>query len=83
MVPVAIRSSYHLVCRFVRRTTNEAIGVTIPVGEAACAVLVNGWNGTVAGIEVLDGMISRPMPKPTPASNGEKNRQPCPLENAI
>ena len=31
-------------------------GLTVPVGESFCSLIVGGWGGTLVGISSLDGM---------------------------
>jgi len=55
MVPVVVTGSYQLTCKFTRLTNNDCVILVLPVGETHCGCIVDGWAGTVIGLEKVDG----------------------------
>jgi len=51
------RMDYEIACDALRRTGSDFFcGLTVPVGEAHCSLIVGGWGGGLVGISSLDGM---------------------------
>lgn len=55
MAPVVVTGSYQLTCKFTRRSGREDVSVILPVGETGCILMVDGWDGTVIGLQLVDG----------------------------
>ena len=54
MAPVAVSGSYEATCRFSRRSGKEAVTFILPVGQTNCAVMFDGWGGTLSGLYLVD-----------------------------
>lgn len=57
-------NNYDLKVRFSRISGNEAVAVTIPVGDAQCRIVLSGWGGEQSGLDRIDG-VHPPYGNPT------------------
>lgn len=78
MAPVVVTGSFELQWTFTRRTGSEAVGLIWPVGDTACVLQLDAWNGTVSGLELVDGNhvrelvgTSSSVARSTPLVNGK------------
>lgn len=58
MVPVCVSGNYELRLRFTRHSNNEAIHVSLPVGDTSCEFIVDGWGGQITGLHLVDGKLA-------------------------
>lgn len=54
VLPLVVDRDYDMELLFTRNSGDEGIFVVLPVGEAACNLILNGWNGTASGLECID-----------------------------
>lgn len=59
MAPVAVTGSYQLTCKFTRKEKREGIHFSLPVGDTGCIFLLDGFNGTVGGLQFVDGRTAK------------------------
>lgn len=54
-VPLLVTGSYELEAAFTRNTGSDCVAVCLPVGSAACVLMLGGGGGTASGLERIKG----------------------------
>jgi len=54
-VPLLVTGSYELEAAFTRNTGSDCVAVCLPVGSAACVLMLGGGGGAASGLECIKG----------------------------
>ncbi|MBS0206913.1 MAG: hypothetical protein JSS49_28900 [Planctomycetes bacterium] len=78
MAPIVAIGSFELQWKVTRKNGKEAVGLIWPVGNAACIFQLDAYEGTISGLEKVDGkyinkLVGTPatVAKPVPLTNGQ------------
>lgn len=77
LLPLVVDRDYDMELLFTRNSGDEGIFVVLPVGEAACNLILNGWNGTASGLECIDFEHANANPTttaPAPIATGHQHQ---------
>ena len=66
-VPVAVHGNYQLNCEFTRRTHDDHVSITFPVGLTSETLILSGWRGGASGLHRVDGKFAISLPLATGA----------------
>ena len=78
-VPVAVLGNYQLNFEFTRRTGNEHVSITFPVGLTSETLVMSAWGGAASGLHRVGGVEAKNLPlnsgavvKPGKLANGQR-----------
>ncbi|MCX7422621.1 MAG: hypothetical protein NT013_24195 [Planctomycetia bacterium] len=66
-VPVAVHGNYQLNCEFTRRTHDDHVSITFPVGLTSETLILSAWNGAASGLHMVDRKEAKDLPLATGA----------------
>jgi tetratricopeptide (TPR) repeat protein len=72
ILPITAPGSYELEVAFIRTNGADAVAVCLPVGRAACTLMLGGEGGAASGLDLVGGK---------PYQNNETSVRPAPLLN--
>jgi hypothetical protein len=75
-IPVVVAGNYQIRVRFNRKKDIDTLAINLPIGDRSCQFFIDGWYGTLSGIQLVDG-------KEGARNTPETVSQPKPLELGV